>query len=154
MHAAMYEIDKIAGIILSDKRRHFILSRPIYHRFYPVSEADLLDLAMRKNFRFIVDLSRWLLLAGFGEIEGALIFRENSISVIEKEPLKGFVTFAESPSGYLFAYNAGGGAIYCISPSDNSYARIADNFPEFMWELTQYNYNIQDWINSLSFSAS
>jgi hypothetical protein len=148
----MSGIDEIAKVILAARRRHLLFSHPVFKRSSAVSEAELFDLAKRLNFKFIVALSRWLLTAGYGEIDGALVFQESKFSIIGWEPLNGFVTFAEDISGHRFAYNPADGSIYCIHPAGHAYVRITDDFPSFLKELIRHDYHVKKWISILPYS--
>jgi hypothetical protein len=148
----MPEIDEIVKVILVAKRKHFLLSRPLFKQYAPVSEAELFDLANRLHFKFIVELSRWLLMAGYGEIGESLIFQESKFSIIDWEPLQGFVSFAEDITGYRFVFNPNDKSIYCIHPSEHAFVRIADNFSSFLQELIRHDYHIKKWVSTLPYS--
>ncbi|MGA8147926.1 MAG: SMI1/KNR4 family protein [Gallionellaceae bacterium] len=148
----MPEIDEIAKVILAARRKRFLFSRPLFKRYAPVSEAELFQLANRLHFKFIVELSRWLLMAGYGEIGGSLIFQEGRFSIIDWDPLKGFVSFAKDISGYRFAFNPKDESIYCIHPSEHAFVHIADNFSSFLRELIQHDYHVKEWVSTLPYS--
>jgi hypothetical protein len=148
----MPEIDQISRVILAARRKRFLFSRPVFNRFSSVSEAELFHLATRLDFKFIVDLSRWLLLAGYGEIDGELFFQESKFSIIDWEPLEGFVTFADGVSDRQFAFNPSNGSIYSVYPSNHAFVRIADNFPAFLQELIRHDYKLKGWMDTLQYS--
>jgi len=142
-------MDEIAKIILSAKRRRFLVSRPVFECSAPVSEAELFRLAKGLNFKFALGLSKWLLLAGYGDIDGTLSFREECFSIIDGEPLKGCVSFAQDSVGNRYAFSPRDGSIYCIYPSERRTARIADDFPSFLRELVQRDYQLKAWVDTL-----
>jgi hypothetical protein len=146
-------IDEVAKVILAARRKHFLFSQPVFKQTTAVSEAGLFYLATRLKFKFIVELSRWLLTAGYGEIDDALVFREDKFSILDWEPLKGFVTFAEDSSGHRFAFDPGGGGIYCIHPAGHSFAHISDDFPSFLQEVIRHDYRINEWVNALPYTG-
>ncbi len=147
----MPEIDELTKVILAAKRKRFPFSRPVFKQSSSVSEAELFHLTKQLDFNFIVDLSRWLRVAGYGEIDGTLRFKESKFSIIDWEPLAGFVTFADDTFGHQYAFNPGNGNIYSIDPANRSYVRIADNFPAFLHELIEHDYNLKEWMAALPF---
>jgi hypothetical protein len=142
-------MDEIAKIILSAKRRRFLRSHPIFERFAPVSEAALFRLATGLNFKFALGLSKWLRLAGYGDIDQTLSFREEWFSVIDGSPLTGHVTFAQDIDGNRYAFNPKDGSIYYIHP-EQIVARISDDFPAFLQELIRRDYQLKEWMRSIS----
>jgi len=142
-------MDEIAKTILSAKRRRFLRSHPVFERHAPVSEADLFRLATGLNFKFALGLSKWLRLAGYGDIDAALIFREDYFSVINGGALDGHVSFAQDTAGNRYAFNPKDGSIYYICHPGQSAARIADDFPSFLQELIRRDYQLKEWMNSL-----
>jgi hypothetical protein len=145
-------IDEIAKVILAARRKRFLFSRPVFKKNSEVSEAELFHLATRLDFIFIIDLSKWLLQAGYGEIDEALVFHENKFSKIDWEPLQGFVTFAASSSGHQIAFNPEDGSIYSIFAPRHEFARIADDFPSFLQDLVRHDYKLKEWMDILLFS--
>jgi hypothetical protein len=143
-------MDEIAKTILSAKRRKFLRSRPVFERYAPVSEAELFHLARGLNFKFAVGLSKWLLLAGYGDIDETLSFRKDWFSVINGEPLDGHVSFAQDIAGNRYAFNPLDGSIYCISPAEQVAVRISDNFPSFLQELIRRDYQLKEWMSGIS----
>ena len=142
-------MDEIAKAILSAKRKRFLRSRPVFERVAPVSEAELFRVARGLNFRFPLGLSKWLLMAGYGDIDQTLGFRENLFSVIDGEPLSGHVAFAQDVSGNRYAFNPQDGSVYYIKSPDLAVARISDDFPSFLRELARRDYQLQEWMASL-----
>ena len=142
-------MDEIAKTILSAKRRKFLRSRPVFERHAPVSEAELFRLATGLNFKFATGLAKWLLLAGYGNIDETLTFREGCFSVIDGEPLCGLVSFAQDVTGNRYAFNPKDGGIYCIRPPEQVAARISDSFPSFMQELIRRDYQLKEWMDSI-----
>jgi len=142
-------MDEIAKIILSAKRRRFLRSRPVFERFAPVSEEELFRLATELNFKFALGLSKWLLLAGYGDIDETLSFRKDCFSVIDDEPLNGHVSFAKDTFGNRYAFNPKDGSIYYIGPPAQAVARISDNFSSFLQELIRRDYQLKEWVGSI-----
>ena len=146
-------IDELAKTVLAARRKRFLFSRPVFRQLAAVSENELLHLAMRLDFKFVTELSRWLLVAGYCEIDDAIIFREDSFSIIDWKPLQGFVAFAESDTGVQFAFDPKDGGIYSIHPAEHAFVCLADNFSSFLQELIRHDYHVNEWMNSLSFST-
>jgi hypothetical protein len=143
-------MDEIVKIILSAKRRRFLLSRPVYKPHHSTSEAGLFNLATELNFKFTLGLSKWLRLAGYGDIDEALIFREEYFSKIDGGSLGFLVTFARDPSGNHFAFSLNDGAIYLIHQPDLLKIRLSDSFITFLQELIRRDYQLHDWITAIS----
>jgi len=143
-------MDKIVKIILSAKRRRFLLNRPIYKLHHSTSEAGLFRLATELNFKFTLGLSKWLRFAGFGDIDEVLIFREEYFSKIDGGPLGFLVTFARDPAGNHFAFSLNDGSIYLIHQPDLFKTCLSESFTAFLQELIQRDYQLQDWISGIS----
>lgn len=143
-------MDEIAKTILSAKRRRFLRSRPIFERFAPVSEEELFRLAMGLNFKFATGLAKWLLLAGYGDIDETLSFRKDWFSVIDRVPLNGHVSFAQDIAGNRYVFNQTDGSVHYIRHPDQLAARISDDFPSFLQELIRRDYQLNEWMGSIS----
>ena len=146
----MVAMDEIAKTILSAKRRRFLSSRPVFKRHAPVSEAELFHLATELNFKFALGLSKWLRMAGYGDIDETLSFREEWFSVINGGALDGLVSFAQDIAGNRYAFNPKNGSIYYIRHPEQAVARISDDFPAFLLELIRRDYRLQEWMGSIS----
>ena len=142
-------MEEIAKIILSAKRRRFLLNRPIYKHHQSTSEAELFRMATALNFKFTLGLSKWLRLAGYGDIDDALIFREEYFSKIDGGPLGSLVSFAKDSAANIFAFSEIDGTIYFIHQPDMTKIRLSDSFTLFFQELIQRDYQLKDWISNL-----
>jgi hypothetical protein len=142
-------MDEIVKIILSGKRRRFLLNHPIYKLHQSTSEARLFRLATELNFKFTLELSKWLRLAGYGNIDEALIFREEYFSKIDGGPLGFLVTFARDPAGNHFAFSLTDGTIYLVRQPDLLKTRLSDSFTSFLQELIRRDYQLNDWISDI-----
>jgi hypothetical protein len=140
-------MDKIAKTILSAKRRKFLSSRPVFERHAPVSEAELFRLARGLDFKFVLGLSKWLLLAGYGDIDQTLSFREESFAIMDRD---GHVSFAHNAAGNRYAFNPRDGSIYYICQPEMVAVRVSDDFPSFMQELIRRDYQLKEWMDSIS----
>ncbi len=143
-------MDEIAKTILSAKRKRFLRSHPVFKRYAPVSEAELFHLATRLNFKFTVGLSKWLLLAGYGDIDGTLSFREGCFSIIDGVPLDAHVSFAQDIAGNRYAFNPRNGSVYHIRHPEQLVTLVSDDFPSFLQELIRRDYQLKDWMDSIS----
>ena len=143
-------MDEIAKIILSAKRRRFLRSSLVFKRFAPVSEAELFRLAIGLNFKFTLPLSKWLLLAGYGDIDEVLSFREECFSLINGGAPDGYVSFAQDLAGNRYAFSPRNGAIYYVSHPKKDIVKISGDFPSFMQELIRRDYKLKDWMASIT----
>lgn len=141
---------EIIDTILFGKRKRFLRSQPIYQTSARVSEMDLFRVARKLDCRLTIGLSKWLLSAGYGDIENTLSFREDWFCLIGHGPLSGDVAFAHDNLDNLYAYDPKDGVIYFISSNDSGYARIADDFCSFLQGLVQRDYNLAAWRDSLT----
>ena len=147
-------MDEIAKTILSAKRMRFLRSHPVFECHAPVSEAELFHLATGLNFKFSLGLSKWLRLAGYGDIDGALSFREEFFSIINGGVLDGCVRFAQDATGNYYAFNPKNGSIHVISSAKQMAAQISTDFPSFLQELIRRDYHLAEWIDSTPSSAA
>lgn len=143
-------MDEIANTILSAKRRRFLRSHPVFEQHAPTSEARLFHLATSLNFKFSLGLSKWLRLAGYGDIDSTLSFREEFFSIINGGNLDGCVRFAQDTAGNQYAFNPSTGSIHFISLAKQMAAQISTDFPSFMQELIRRDYNLAGWMDTLS----
>jgi hypothetical protein len=141
---------KLIDTILAGKRKRFLRRQAIYQTSARVSEMDLFRVARRLDCKLTVDLSKWLLSAGYGIIENSLSFREDWFCLLDDGPLKGDVAFARDNQDNIYAYDPGDGAIYFIGSNNNGYARLADDFCSFLRELVKRNYDLAAWRDSLT----
>lgn len=138
---------KLIDTILADKRKRFLVKKPIYQTSSRVNEMDLFRIAKKLDCKLSVGLSKWLLTAGYGDIEQSLSFREDWFCLLENGPLKGKVAFAQDDKENTYAYDPKDGAIYFVG--QDGYARMADDFNEFLQELVNRRYNLAEWRDSL-----
>ena len=131
--------------ILSDKRKSFLSSKPVFHYFAPATEMDLFMTARRLDCKLAVGLCQWLRAAGYGDINDTLIFRPEYFSTITHGTLSGYITFAHDEAGNAYAFKPKEGAIYFISLHESAYARMSDDFLHFMQELIRRDYNLAAW---------
>ncbi len=136
--------------ILGAKRKSFLSSKPIFHFFAPATEMDLFMTARRLDRKLVLGLCQWLRAAGYGDINGMLIFRAEDFSAVSHGALTGYVTFAHDEAGNTYAFKPGDGAIFFISAQGGDYARLADDFRLFLHELIQRDYNLAAWRETLT----
>ena len=148
MHSST--MDKITKTILSAKRKRLLRSRPVFERFAHVSEAELFRLATGLNFKFTLGLSKWLLQAGYGDIDEVLSFREEYFSVINGGVLDGCISFARDSDGNRYAFSPKDGGIYFICESKPAVVRVSDDFPSFLQEFIRRDFQLNDWMGSIS----
>jgi len=143
-------MDEIAKTILSAKRRRLLRNRPVFKRFAPVSEAELFRLATGLNFKFTPGLSKWLRQAGYGDIDEVLSFREECFSVINGGGLDGCISFARDIAGNRYAFSPKDGGIYFICDSKPAVVRVSDVFSSFLQELIRRDFQLNEWMGSIS----
>jgi len=139
--------------LLAAKRKSFLSSKPIFHYHAAATEMDLFMTAKRLDVRMEVNLCQWLRTAGYGDIDGSLIFRAEYFSAITDGTLAGCITFAHDDAGNAYAFKPKEGTIYFISQHENAYARIADDFHLFLSELIKRDYNLAAWRESLTLTS-
>jgi len=143
-------MDEIAKAILSAKRKKFLRSRPVFEHHASVSEAGLYRIATGLNFKFTPGLARWLLLAGYGDIDQALSFREEFFSIINGGPLDGHVSFAQDSAGNRYVFDPAGSGIYCLPSSGRAALKMSGDFSSFMKELVRRDYHLIGWMEGIS----
>ena len=141
--------DDLIETILTGKRRRFLAKHPIYHTSSRATEMELFQIAQNLNCKLTPSLSKWLLTAGYGDIERSLSFRKDWFCLLSDGPLQSVVAFAHDDQDNIYAYDPEDGAIYFVSSSDKGYARLADDFCGFLQELIKRNYDLATWRNSL-----
>jgi len=135
--------------ILSARRKSFLSSKPIFHFYAPATEMDLFMTARRLDCKMAVSLCQWLRAAGYGDINDTLIFRDEYFAPISHGALTGYITFAHDEAGNAYAFKPGDGGIYFISAHEAGYARMANDFRDFLQELIQRDYNLPQWRETL-----
>ena len=138
---------KLIDTILADKRKRFLIKKPIYQTSSRVNEMDLFRIAKKLDCKLSVGLSKWLLTAGYGDIEQSLSFREDWFCLLENGPLQGKVAFAQDNKENTYAYDPKDGAIYFVG--QGGYARMTDDFNQFLEELVKRKYDLAGWRDSL-----
>ena len=140
--------------ILAGKRRRFLAKHPIYHTSSRATEMELFQIAQNLNCKLTPGLSKWLLTAGYGDIEHSLSFRKDAFCLLSDGPLQGVVVFAHDDQDNIYAYDPEDGAIYFVSSSDKGYARLTDDFCGFLQELVKRDYDLATWRDSLTLQQS
>jgi hypothetical protein len=140
---------KLIDTILTGKRRRFLRSRPIYETTSRVTEMELLQIAQKLDCKMALGLSKWLLSAGYGNLEQSLSFHRDWFCLLDNGPLQGNVAFAHDDMNNIYAYDPRDSAIYFVN-INGDYARLADDFTAFMQELVRRDYNLAEWRNSLT----
>jgi len=143
-------MNEIAKTILTAKRRRFLSSRPVFVRFAPASEAELFRIATEMKFKFALGIAQWLRIAGYGDIDETLSFREEFFSVIDAGRLAGHVFFARDSAGNRYAFNPADESIHYVCFPDQASARIADDFHTFLQELVRRDYKLAEWMSNIS----
>jgi hypothetical protein len=66
--------------------------------------------------------------------------------------LRGGVIFARDECANYYVFDDSG-KIYYFAGDDHAFAFIANNFLEFMEELTRRNYKLDEWMSSIKTQA-
>lgn len=93
-------------------------------------------------------LRAWLLVAGYGDIDDEISFREDWFASIEGGQLKGGGTFAQDALGNMYAFDATG-QIYYLCRSEPVYAAMSSDFSTFLEELVRRDYKLGEWVDSV-----
>lgn len=140
---------ELIDTILTGKRKRFLRSKPIYETSSRATEMELFQIAQKLNCKMALGLSKWLLTAGYGDIEQTLSFRRDWFCLLSNGPLKGYVVFAHDDQNNIYAYEPEDGAIYFVN-LNGDYARLADDFCAFLQKLVERDYNLAAWRDSLT----
>lgn len=141
---------KTIDTVLTAKRKRLLRRKPIYRTSARASEMGLFRVAKQLDCKLTLGLSKWLLEAGYGDIEDSLSFREDWFCLISHPPLPSLVVFAHDNADNLYAYDPKDDAIYFIAADNGGYAHLADDFCAFLQELIRRDYNLAAWRGSLT----
>jgi hypothetical protein len=140
----------VADRILSQKRKSWFRSRPLFEPHRTVSESDLAQVEGQVNAKLPADLKTWLLAIGYGDIDGDLSFRAAWFKNVDRGEAKGAVIFAQDTLGNFYAYKPQDEHILLFSRSSPEYAVLAPSFRAFMEELERRDFKVLDWVESVA----
>lgn len=141
---------KTIDTVLSAKRKRFLSRKPIYQTSARASEMGLFKVAQQLECKLTLGLSKWLLEAGYGDIDGNLSFREDWFCLVSHPPLSSLVAFAHDNLDNIYAYDPKDDVIYFIAADNSGYARLADDFCSFLNEMIKRDYDLLSWRDSLT----
>ena len=141
-------IAELAKTVLSARRKVFFQQKPIFEAYQSLAPGELDALARKIGAPIPDDLQVWLLATGYGDVGGELSFRGDWIAPIEKGQLKGGVIFAQDILGNFYAFDVHG-CIYYLSRSQPAFARMSEDFIEFIEALIDRDYRVIDWTETL-----
>lgn len=144
---------KTIDTVLSAKRKRFLSRKPIYQTSARASEMGLFRIARQLDCKLTLGLSKWLLEAGYGDIENSLSFREDWFCLVSHPPLPSLVAFAHDDADNIYAYDPKDDTIYFIAADNGGYARLSDDFQKFLEELIRRDYKVAEWRDSLQLDA-
>lgn len=145
-----FTMKKTIDTVLSAKRKRFLRNQPIYQTSARASEMGLYKVAKKLQCKLTLGLSKWLLEAGYGDIENNLSFREDWFCLLNRSPLPSLVAFAHDDQDNLYAYDPKKDTIYFIAADNSGYARLADDFCTFLNELIKRDYDLPTWRDSFT----
>jgi hypothetical protein len=140
---------ELAGRLLAARRKGLFGARPVFEPYATASVNDLRRIKARLGTQLPADLKAWLVTVGFGDIDGALSFRDEWFQPIEAGQLRGGFRFAQDELGNFLATARAGSAVEFISRSEPGYAALAPTFEAFLQELERRDYRIMDWVQTL-----
>jgi hypothetical protein len=143
---------KLVDRLLAARRKSWFGARPLFEPYAAVSTNDISRIEARLGCQLPADLKAWLLLAGFGDIGGALSFRDEWIQPIEEGQLRGGFRFAQDELGNFLGAPCTGSAVAFLSRSEHGYAVLSPTFEAFLQELERRDYEIMDWVQSVELS--
>lgn len=94
-------------------------------------------------------LRSFLLVAGYGDLNDVLSFREEWFTVIDGGQLAGHVIFAQDDGGNFYAFGPTDGRVHFVCRSFPEYAPMSPGFNEFLRELERHSFELETWTNSL-----
>lgn len=144
----MPDMIALARTIQSASRKGWFRRTPVFTPYSTCSPQDLSELEETLDVRIPTHLRDWLLIAGYGDIDGELSIRKDWFVKIESGPLVDCAQFAQDSCGNFYAFDETG-QVFFLSRSEPVFARMAQNFAEFIEELIQRNYKINDWTDTL-----
>ena len=142
----------IAVRLLSERRKGWIRSRPIFKPYAPVSQGELAAIEQRISCALPDDLKSWLALVGYGDIDQALSFRNEWFQAVEEGEFRGGCRFAQDDLGNFYAFGLGGEQVVFFSRSEPAYAILTPSFRAFLIELMRRDYRILEWVESMELS--
>ena len=141
---------ELAERLLNRSEKIWLRAKPLFEPYRQVSETDIALAEEKIGAALPADLRDWLLLAGYGDIDGNLSFRFEWLSRVEQGRRGGALLFAQDILGNFYAYAETDGSIVFFSRSAPEYAVLAPSFRTFMEELERRDYKIMEWVESLA----
>ena len=136
--------------VLAGKREGIFRSPSLYEPYRPVEESDLAALEERLGHLLPQALRAFLMVAGYGDLNDVLSFREEWFAIIDGGELHGHVFFAQDILGNFYSFDPGNGHVHFICRSSPEYAPMAAGFYQFLCELERYEFALEAWTDSLN----
>lgn len=149
MRELTMNFDTLIEAVQSASWKGFLRQRPVFNAYGTVS-PDQLDVVERKiGVAMPIDLRRWLLTLGYGDIDEELSFREEWFSAMESGQLKGGALFAQDALGNFYGFDPCD-RIYFFSRSQTVFSAVSESFPEFIEKLLRRDYDLTGWVDTLA----
>jgi len=142
----------LANRLLSERRKGWLRSRPVFEPYAPVSDGDLVAIEQRVGRPLPADLKSWLVFVGYGDIDRALSFRSEWFQPIDQGELKGGCRFAQDELGNFYAFEPTNERVVLFTRSEPAYAVLAPSFQAFLTELESRDYKVTEWMESVQLS--
>jgi hypothetical protein len=142
-------MQELAARLLAKTRKQWFKSVPIFGPHARVSDADLVAVEQKVAAVLPADFKSWLLLVGYGAIDDEICFGSNWFRRVEVEKVEAVIFFAQDALGNYCAFSTVDESVLFFWRSEPRYARLANNFLEFMEELERRDYKLSDWADAL-----
>jgi hypothetical protein len=143
------ELRELAETVSLARRKGMFRQRQVFAPYANTSASELQQMQVDLGRELPNAFNEWLLTLGFGDINEELSFRREWVAPIERGQLEGAVRFAQDIEGNFYAFDDRG-RVYFLSRSEPVFALVAEDFPHFVEELVRRNYDLMEWIRSLS----
>lgn len=142
---------EITSRVLAGRRKRLAGSSPLYESYRRIADSDLNALEERLGHLLPDGLRSFLLVAGYGDLNEVLSFREEWFTVIDSGELAGHVIFAQDDSGNFYAFGPTDERIHFVCRSSPEYAAMAAGFYEFLRDLERHSFELETWTNRLDY---
>lgn len=140
---------ELADRFLAARRQGRFGSRPVFELYKHPSQADLAKVEERIGRRLPSDLKSWLLIAGYGDIDRVLSFRDDWLQPIQEGEHKSGFLFAQDELGSFYGLSSADEQVVFFPRAERSCAVIAPSFEAMLIELERRDYRILQWMDSV-----
>lgn len=143
-------MDSVTSRILSSRRKRSFGSTPLFEAHKRVTESELAEIERQRHISLPQSLRRFLLSAGYGDINEVLSLRNEWFNIIDRGELTGHVIFAQDILGNFYAFSPIDGGIHFVCRSSPEYAFMAEGFDAFLREFERWEFQLEAWTESLN----